>query len=586
MTSNNNNNSSNYNNYPTPNLELLLGGPDVHDNNNNNTPGAYPTASSYPSGNQFLPPANAAIPPARPVQSSNGGTSSLGSTTNSNNKGSMLSSSSSSCAAVSTITTSKSSSPSPPSSNVNAEFPGRGDQNNKYSSVEYLKLDLGMNEDDISMARMEHVDPEADMCLSDEQLRDYAGTAIFVYFRFLKFISIVIAIHFVLSLINYVMFATSEKPEFATSIVAETNSTRYWYSDFFITSYTKSQRGAYLGTTIAGLVVIILGLIIYRQFWIGWFKFADAKATLAESEEVRKQGKDYSSASDAIIIRYTDKGYIDVAAHYRSNVNLTLRRLTSFLIFCAFVAVQAFSSVMITRKSDGAQSLRVSFAIAFIAAILNLIFTMLCRKLTEFEKYELMERADRSLVIKLICFKISNIMAVYGAKRYGNTSCVYDVIGEQFMTLLLVEIFFVTPSSIAMSAFLTRNKQTYAKLTGGILGDDRYRAQFELPVEYLAALYKFCIAAMAMVVFPLSTLLGFVAFFVEFWAARYRLIKLCGKPEKSDTNHRNVVVFVTFLIFVAVIATPFAGAAFILSGRSMLETNTTRLCNGFPQVPP
>lgn len=195
-----------------------------------------------------------------------------------------------------------------------------------------------------------------------------------------------------------------------------------------------------------------------------------------------------------------------------------------------------------------------------------------------------MENADRSLVVKLVCFKIANIMAVYGAKRYGNEACVYDVIGEQFMSLLLVEIFFVTPSTVAIAAALTKNKQLMAKLSRGINGDDKYRARFELPVEYLAVLYKFCIAAMAMIVFPMSTVLGLLASVVEFWGARYRLIKLCGKPIKSDANHRTVVVFMTFLIFVTVIATPFAGAAFVLSGRSMLETNTTALCNRFPNV--
>ena len=374
---------------------------------------------------------------------------------------------------------------------------------------------------------------------------------------------------FVLALVNYVIFAADQSPSFAN------RPARLWYTDFFITSYTVKQRDAWMGTTVAGLVLVALGLVVYRQVWVGWYKFDDRDYSLSESEDL------HSAAADRVV-RYTAEGVIDVSSHYRSKAELVGRRLGSVLVFVGFVAVQVVTSIAITRSGQGTDSVGGAFAIAFIAAALNIAFTMVSRKLTEFEKYETLGAVDRSLVIKLVGFKIANIMAVYGAKRYDAARCVYDVIGEQFMTQLLVEIFFVTPSTVAAAALFTANKQYVASATKSILGDDKHCARFELPVEYLAALYKFLLAAMAMTVFPLSTLLSLAAFFVEFWAARYRLVKLCGKPVRSDASHRTVVVFTMFVIFVAAITTPFAGAAFVLSGNSMLQTNTTRLCNGFP----
>ena len=429
----------------------------------------------------------------------------------------------------------------------------------------------GYTDDQINAARNEHVDPGPDMCLDDTELRDYGGPAIFAFYKFLKFIAVLIMIFFCLALVNFLIYATQRKPGFGNY------PGHSWYNDFFISNYADKQRSAWLGTTILCIIIMFFACPYYYRY-IGNFVFEGELLSLAEQERVAEA---HGHVDDAIV-RFSADGTIDVSARYRTWANIALRRLFSLAVFAGFIVVQVFASIAITKVGDGNKSVAGSFAVAFIAAALNLTYQVFARQLTEVEKHQDQGAADKSLTLKTILFKLANVIAVYGSKNYPANQCVYDVVGEQFLTLLFVEIIFVTPMTLLSSGLLTYFHQAYARVLSSINGDRAHQAQFEMAIEYLSNLYKFYLACMALVVFPMSTVMSIVAFFVEFWGSRYRLVKICGRPQRSTSTMRGTVTAVMMLIFLAVLFTPYAGAIWILAKWAVQKSETGARCGYFP----
>jgi hypothetical protein len=291
--------------------------------------------------------------------------------------------------------------------------------------------------------------------------------------------------------------------------------------------------------------------------------------TAGTDEEGRKKieaARAAEAQSEGSLVRFDADLGIDVAVHYYGRSHMILRRLGSTFLFLVFCALQVVASIYLTRASAEG-SVGVSFAISIVSAVFNLAYGVVARKLNDLEHYISTSDDARQLALKQVCFKLANVMAVYGAKTYVDSDmCIYDAIGEQFMTLLLVEIVFTIPSAVVIAYFQTEFNMTVSKLAGNSSGNRANMAQFALSTEYLNVLYRFYIALMAMVVFPLSTVLSLVAFFFAFWTGKFRLFKICGDPGRDETTHRKSVAGGLMFMCLAALLTPNSGCAFILSG--------------------
>ncbi len=431
---------------------------------------------------------------------------------------------------------------------------------------EYLRA-KGFKDEQILAARHEHVDPEPELCLGDIELRNYAGNAIFCFFKFSKYLAILIGIFFCLALINYAIFADQQNPSFGNT------PNRIWYADFFISQYTQGQRSAWLGTSIVCFILLFFASPIYYKY-IGNYTFEDDNRSLGEIEDDAVAAGNVEDA----ITRFSLDGSIDVSARYRTYGNVFMRRVASLAVFFLFIGIQVGASIGITRIESTSRGAGPSFAIAFIAAFLNMIYQFSARQLTEFERWTEIGSADKSLTFKLVLFKLANVIAVYASKDYPTDRCVYEIVGEQFMTLLLVEIFFTTPGTMVGAALQSHYHQFYGRVTGSINGDSRHKAQIDMAVEYLQTIYKFYLACMALVVFPMSTVLSIVSLFLNFWGARYRLIKVSSKPVRSSATMKGTVTIVMVIIFIAAMFTPFAGSVWIMAGWSSKRTSTMGFC--------
>jgi len=273
------------------------------------------------------------------------------------------------------------------------------------------------------------------------------------------------------------------------------------------------------------------------------------------------------------IVRFLDAGNdvgaIDVSAHYRTNADLFCRRFVSIIVFLIGIAIQIIVNYYLTRAEQGETNIGVNFAISFVAVILNTVYTFMALALTEYEKHQYMSSAIRWTTLKLFLFKIANIMTVFAAKDYNsNTDCVYKLLGSQFFTLWFVELFVGTPGVIIGNMIWHQYYELYGEVTGTVTGDNDCYPAFNLPIEYLKVIYKMFLTVGSMTVFPLAPCIACVVIFIEYWGAKFRLFKLCGVPPMVGKSERFILVLGMLLITVAGLLTPYAGAAWILSGNS------------------
>jgi hypothetical protein len=430
----------------------------------------------------------------------------------------------------------------------------------------------GYSDADIAEARMEHAPRTFSMCSDPRVFADnHGGHGMRMYFEFVKYFMVFVFLIAILQIVSFGIAATQSKSSF------EHVAGHPFYYGFFIAEYDKDQYNLWITLNALSFVLAFVCAPVY-YFYVGcrWQEQEKRAATRADNKGILPQLVDAAPRTDNIV-RLHNEGYIDVSANYRTAGDLLVRRLLSAFIFIALIVGQIFVSIALTQQEDTAGNFYISFLVSLAAVVIDFIYNVTATYLTEIEKHKQNSAAIRWLAIKLMLFRVANIMAVYAARRYPTNSdnCVYNVLGEQFLTLWLVEIVIVMPLTIIGTMMWSHRFNWYAYVMGSISGDDSSMPQFLLAREYLKMLYLAFLSFAGMVVFPLSVSLGVFAVILQYWSAKFRLCKLCGRPLTHESSQRAVVIIGLLLASVAGLLTPAAGGAFIMSGYTIQKTNST-----------
>lgn len=428
----------------------------------------------------------------------------------------------------------------------------------------------GFSPEKIAEARSEHVETKLSMLAGPKEFRADVGTGIFFYFEYVKFLAASNFLLVTLQVINYSIWAGQENPSFSTG--SSPRGQRNFYHDFFITLFTNRQLAGWMSINIIAIVLCFLSAPIYYFIMRARVGHETHKPTPGSGERDEESDR---------MLRYIDAdGSLDVSSYYRTTSDIVLRRIVAVVISACFLAVQVLASYYVTRN-ESTTNFGLSLLLAFIAATINILYGLAAKSLTEFEKWPRYAQWKRSQIVKLLLFKLLNIVTVYASKDYdtiGRKHCTYDVIGEQFLTLLLVEIIVMNLWAIIQTALSRRMQYWIADVTGSINGDQDNLPGFDLATEYLEVIYRQFIAIMAMTVFPLSIVLHFVGLFIEYWCDKFRLNRLCGKPQKMAATQKGFLSVTMGVIALSAIATPFAGLGWIMSGYTR---DTSKFCT-FP----
>jgi len=265
------------------------------------------------------------------------------------------------------------------------------------------------------------------------------------------------------------------------------------------------------------------------------------------------------------LIHFDGEGHVDASHAYRTAFERYSRRLVSVLVMVFLLGIQAVATVFLTRTDS--TNIGIYFAVSIVSAALNTIFAFICGPLTNFERWTYYDMYNSSWTIKLLLFRLVNIVTVYAATNYEatrNVKCTHATIAGQFITLLLVEIVWSNMMKIFLGMLYFRYHATFARWTGSILGDHDNMCQFDLANQYLSAFYLFYLTSMSMTTIPFSTFLALFGFVVKYWVDKFYLYKLCGEPRKVETSLRLFVSVTLFVVQIVALLTPYAGSAFVL----------------------
>eukprot|EP00658_Telonema_sp_P-2_P035455 TRINITY_DN25781_c0_g1_i24.p1 TRINITY_DN25781_c0_g1~~TRINITY_DN25781_c0_g1_i24.p1 ORF type:complete len:381 (+),score=107.91 TRINITY_DN25781_c0_g1_i24:158-1300(+) len=358
-------------------------------------------------------------------------------------------------------------------------------------------------------------------------------------------------------IIHYAKFADQHKPPFDSR--TDALGTRSWYDDLMITGYTDGDYATWMAMNIMSIILTFFAGPIY--YFIMWRReVAEDKDSLSQDGIAEK--------ADRLLRIDTKTGLFDVSHHYRSGRELFVRRLGSILIILAFLTVQTVASYFLTRESSNAP-IGIAFAIAIIGGVLMGFFTFVSQFVVEFAKIQTYERWKVAHTISLMAIRLGNVFAVYAAKKYKldpDTKCAYDIVGEQFISLLFVEIIVMNVVNVVLHMLLNKFAGYIAIKTSSVFGDEDNLPPFDLATFYLNIVYRHYIVIMAMVVAPLTICFAFLGFVLQYWVDKFLLFKICGTPRRIYNSQKMFLSVTLFCVALCSLLTPYAGSMFIMSG--------------------
>lgn len=419
---------------------------------------------------------------------------------------------------------------------------------------------VGVTEDDVKaaaealsvLARNEHNPPQLEM--TDDLAKHEArlGSGILYLFSFHRFLFALTLVFALFQCVTFGDYIRRHSPYFGFGGVLSSGRSISWIDNFMISGYDNDHdEKLWKAMNIVCIILYFFCGPIY--FW--WLRWNEKTSKFVDVD-----GED-------VIFRFTDDAKLDVSNLYSSRTKVVFRRLVSLAVVLFFIGVQVIASYFITQNS--VTNIGISFAISFVVAILNILFLMIAERLTEFECWARFDQWKRYHTLKLIFFRFANIITVFAAKRYDsgeNQVCAYDLIGEQLITLLVIDIFAVNLQQLIMNMVWNKFTDTYANVTGSILGDQDNMPKFDIALEYLAAVYRHYLVILAMVVFPFSVLLSLLGYAIDYVTKKFILVKLSGLPRKVESSQKSFLTGVLFFAALCGLLTPYAGSAFLLSG--------------------
>ena len=253
-----------------------------------------------------------------------------------------------------------------------------------------------------------------------------------------------------------------------------------------------------------------------------------------------------------------------------------------------------------------------SILVSVILTIFNLIWTLVCAGLTWIEAHYTWTSFKTHHTFKLFIWKILNVCLMFlgfwlAARCYlsevpiwgwiadlGSTStpstspsssptstpstdkecvprCGIDNLGDQFITLLLADLFLSNFVRIAYPYF---GWKLWGCCTGKKTSreSDAGRIEFDIAISYLDLLYRQFIIYLGTPFVPFLPVLGMVLNGIQIAIDKWRLLKLCKTPPFLSGSMKHFLIFFLFFSALVSIAVFPYGTAWVLSRYTLRPT--------------
>jgi len=217
----------------------------------------------------------------------------------------------------------------------------------------------------------------------------------------------------------------------------------------------------------------------------------------------------------------------------------------------------------------------VNFLVVIAVSVINFFFSVISGPLTGLEKHRTWSKYRKHNCLKLISFKMVNLLSLYAANEValvsnqnitgtGDNICFYHTTGSKFLVMILVDIAVFNGVGFGIplvQAFLRNHIPSMKKTTGS---DDSLKPEFDIAQEYLEIFYRQFIIYLGMTVFPALAVLGFIANIIEYPLHRLRMLRVCQRPKRLDLSMKRFLLFWLIIIALAATFAPPQGAFWVM----------------------
>jgi len=250
------------------------------------------------------------------------------------------------------------------------------------------------------------------------------------------------------------------------------------------------------------------------------------------------------------------------------------RRLISVLVFVSVLVLQGVINYYAQKATKSLGDGIIALVLSSIIRVVNFAWSVICRKLTEFEKHLYYSDHRRWDCFKMFVFKVLNVLVLFYVKRLeilnSNDDCPLRSMANQFAILILFDISVTQIFEIGIPYIQAKWLNPQKENSGDKSYEDS-KPQFILSDEYVEIVYRQFLVGLGFFVFPLLPLLALLGSLIEYWADKFRLLRVAGKPKRTNQTYKNVLTFFFFFSGLGLLLGYPNGAIWILSGSAGLE---------------
>jgi len=200
----------------------------------------------------------------------------------------------------------------------------------------------------------------------------------------------------------------------------------------------------------------------------------------------------------------------------------------------------------------------ISIGITLFLSVTNFISKYVATYLTRIEKHPTWSGYRKNEGIKLLSFKIFNVIAFYvaGFFAFAPNRCYFEYTGLKFFTLILSDLIIMNLLEVSLPGIKTLFRNIYRSILNKG-GDDVEKEDFDVAQEYLEILYRQFVIYIGMIVFPLMAVLGLLTNVIEFPLDKYRMLRQCNKPQRLDHSMKTfLLIWMMILPVLALLCFP------------------------------
>eukprot|EP00761_Pharyngomonas_kirbyi_P011920 gb/GECH01011946.1/.p1 GENE.gb/GECH01011946.1/~~gb/GECH01011946.1/.p1 ORF type:complete len:683 (+),score=139.05 gb/GECH01011946.1/:1-2049(+) len=420
---------------------------------------------------------------------------------------------------------------------------------------------------------------------SSKKIREAYGLGVWLYFDFVWNFIFVNFLFFIIQLINFINFVVIAPEEFAEISL----NPNVYGSLFYSSAYPPSLRVMW---TVTNSMCVALALLYPLIYWIRVRRIygkldevdTEEEMDLNEFDEI-EENKDFTRRERLKRRAVTYSLFIFFLLVQIGGVSLLIlgQNSISYIFLDGSQISDSSSESESEESSEGSSvasstenksgeiqsfissrpvSYTISAAVALVTGGLNFLWGYICLWLTKYEKHPTWTILRKHHTVKLVSFKLLNIFFMSAVRGIFTQRCPLEVLGKQYLLQMFADLLLFNAIEMGIPYAQLKWKQWRE---GEV--EEKDKPEFDTSDEYLEVLYRQHILYLALPAFPMITFLVFIASILELYLDKYRLIKICQRPPRTQGSIKTFLALFLLIAALLALGNPGSGVLYMLVGK-------------------